>query len=96
MNDDPFVTLLTGTVAPIAEELWARLDVELADKDRQAIATALEKTALAAAKVAAAESAAQLTELESPGDAGLRFQLTEADTWAETYGASPRRDNEIN
>ena len=95
MNEDPFVMLLNGAVAPIAEELWARLDVELPDKDRQAIATALEKTALAAAKVAAAESASQMSELENPGDAGLRFQLTESDAWAETYGTSGGRENEI-
>ncbi len=75
-----------GAVGGITTEVHTRLDVELSEKDAQAVTTAIEKAVVAGVRLGFVEAAAQVDESDAPVHI-RRFNLTfdVTDDWAERY-----------
>ncbi len=87
MGSDYLTEILAGAIAPIAEEMFGRIEVELSEKDRLAISTALGKVAFASARAAMAETAAaETTDGADPSRPSVSFEYPGTDGWAELYG----------
>jgi hypothetical protein len=79
-------------VEPIVDELLERLEVELTEKDRVAVGTAISKAIIKGTELGAAATVGHVIEqhgIEVPIDASVEETLEVADVWAEKYGRIP-------
>lgn len=76
--------VLLDTLLPIVDEVTARLEAELSERDMLAVETAVRKAAAEGVRLAALEVAAQAQQ--DGGMLTVDLDVEPADAWAERYG----------
>ncbi len=89
---DHLAAALDDATLPICEELRARLDAELSEKDWLAVTTAIAKATIEGLRRGTNELAAQVDEaLPAEKEVHWDLDLDCTDLWAERYGGAVRR-----